>query len=285
MAAHLFRRYVWLLDLVSRSGGITFDKISDEWERSSLNDRRGEPLPKRTLHNHIKAIEDMFDIKITCERQAGYAYVLKNNDNAPLSQTQQALLAQLRLTSAMISSPELKDRIVMGRKVMYKIITPILSAMESGRAVEIKASGRVRPGERVKRGETLTLEPYFIKQFNHWFVVGRVVEDGKVHAFSFDSIHHISQKEHNYTIPSDFDIQTYLLDPPYSSFEEGVVDDSAQLIYERSKDRFLYDDALRDIDNNVNISLSDLSNSPNAEYANRKLSCQSIADQFESAKV
>ena len=132
----------------------------------------------------------------------------------------------------------------------------------------------------MRRREVLTFEPFFIKQFKHWFAIGRVVEDGKIHAFSFGSILHISQQEERYSVPEDFDIQDYLLDPPYSSFEDGVVDDSALLIYERSQDRCLYNESFRDLDDNINISIADLQNSPNAEYANRKLTWQSIADEY-----
>ena len=285
MSVKIFNRYVWLLDLVASHDGISYDDISDAWEQSGLNDRPGEPLPKRTLHNHIQAIEDMFDIKIECLRQAGYPYVLRNKDNGNLSQSQQALITQLRLTSAMTSSSKLKGRIVMGRRIMYKIITPILSAMEAELAVKITTSGRIHPDNQMRRREVVTFEPYFIKQFNHWFVVGRVVEDGKIHAFSFSSILHISQQDQAYSIPEGFDVEYYLLDPPYSSFENGIVDDSAQLIFERSNDRYLYDEAFRDLDNNVNLPLVNLRNSPNTEYANYQLTWQSVADEYAKSKM
>ena len=91
MSAHLFRRYVWLLDQVNR-GGMTFKKISRQWANSSLNDRPGEPLALKTFHNHIEAIEEIFDLRIRCQRQGGYVYVLEKNENADTSKTQRELL-------------------------------------------------------------------------------------------------------------------------------------------------------------------------------------------------
>ena len=32
MAGNVYQQYVWLLDLVSRYNGITFDEISNRWQ-------------------------------------------------------------------------------------------------------------------------------------------------------------------------------------------------------------------------------------------------------------
>ena len=58
MAAHLFKRYVWLLEQIS-NGGKTYLDISGAWEYSPLNDKPGTPLPKRTFINHIEEIKEM----------------------------------------------------------------------------------------------------------------------------------------------------------------------------------------------------------------------------------
>lgn len=78
MSANLFNRYVWLLEQVGR-GSKTFEDISRAWERSSLNDRPGESLPKRTFHNHIKEIGEIFKIDIKCNPHGGYKYRLESN--------------------------------------------------------------------------------------------------------------------------------------------------------------------------------------------------------------
>ena len=75
MAGNLYQRYVWLLNTISRRQGITFEEIDRRWQSSSLNDDH-EPLPKRTFHNHLKAIYDMFHIEIGCQAQCGYKYYI-----------------------------------------------------------------------------------------------------------------------------------------------------------------------------------------------------------------
>ena len=71
--SNLFNRYVWLVDIIYRRERITFEEINDYWLRSSLN-LTGDDIPLRTFHNHRKAIEQMFDINIECDKWDGYRY-------------------------------------------------------------------------------------------------------------------------------------------------------------------------------------------------------------------
>ena len=57
MAANIFGRYVWLIDILRRYKRLTFQEISSLWQNSGLS--YGEKLPLRTFHNHQKAIKDM----------------------------------------------------------------------------------------------------------------------------------------------------------------------------------------------------------------------------------
>ena len=78
--ANLFNRYVWLVDTVYQAGKTTFEAINDKWSRSILNES-GEDIPLRTFHNHRKAIEQMFDINIECDKKNSYVYYIENSDD------------------------------------------------------------------------------------------------------------------------------------------------------------------------------------------------------------
>ena len=60
MAANLFGRYVWLMDILLRYKRLTFEEINELWQESGLG--YGEELPLKTFHNHKKAIKDIFDV-------------------------------------------------------------------------------------------------------------------------------------------------------------------------------------------------------------------------------
>ena len=208
MAAHLFNRYVWLLDQVSR-GGKKFKDISEAWETNYLlNDRPGEPLPKKTFYNHIKAIEEMFGIRIRCQRIGGYVYVLEGIDGGKLSDTQEMLLHQLRLSNAIFSNTRLSPRIILDKSLAYRYLNPLLAAMDESHRVKIYYW---RIGESRNKRVELTFEPYFLKQFSkEWFVVGRVVEDNTIRILLFDHIRKIETLNDYYAYPEAFDINKFI---------------------------------------------------------------------------
>ena len=53
MAANLFGRYVWLMDILRRYKRLTFQEINELWQESGLG--YGEELPLKTFHNHKKS--------------------------------------------------------------------------------------------------------------------------------------------------------------------------------------------------------------------------------------
>ena len=86
MARNYFNRYIWLIDLIQRSGHISFEEINRAWQRSSLN-RNGERLSERTFFNHKDAILETFGIEIKCDRSLGY-YLSNEEDVESDSLTQ-----------------------------------------------------------------------------------------------------------------------------------------------------------------------------------------------------
>lgn len=63
MTSNLFKRYVWLIDVVNQAGKLTYEEISSLWERSPLNEDRS-PLALRTFHNHRYVVDKLFGITI-----------------------------------------------------------------------------------------------------------------------------------------------------------------------------------------------------------------------------
>ena len=233
MAGNLYKRYVWLLDTISRRQGITFDEINRRWQYSALNDSK-EPLAKRTFHNHIRAIYDLFDIEIGCPPKSGYRYYIMESGNINLRASQAALLNHLQISNAMFNNANLRDRIVMDRFYMWMHFSPLITAMDEGRAITITYR---RADYGIKNIQRVTIEPYFIKQFESWFVVGRVPKDNRIHAFAFSSIRNIEITDLVFEMPKEFDVMEFIIQPQYNEPKEDMVDDSDLFILERSRDR------------------------------------------------
>ena len=73
MTDNKFNRYLWLLNTIRSFGPITFEDIDRRWQDSTMNEY-GCSMPKKTFHNHLKAISDIFGVEITCDRKNGYRY-------------------------------------------------------------------------------------------------------------------------------------------------------------------------------------------------------------------
>ncbi len=81
MQGELFKRYIWLIELIFRNDGITRDEINRQWRLSHLNNDKEKELPERTFHCHRKAIEEKFDIAIICDRHGEKSYHIANKED------------------------------------------------------------------------------------------------------------------------------------------------------------------------------------------------------------
>jgi hypothetical protein len=61
-ASELFNRYIWLVDLIYRTGGITREEINCRWANSHYN--VDNEIPERIFHRHKDAIKEFLDINI-----------------------------------------------------------------------------------------------------------------------------------------------------------------------------------------------------------------------------
>jgi hypothetical protein len=150
----------------------------------------------------------MFDIHIRCQRQGGYVYVLEGADGKKLSDAQEALLHQLRLSNAITANTRLSPRIILDKTVAYRHLNPLLAAMDESQRVKIYYW---QMGDSRDNRVEFTFEPYFLKQFSkEWFVVGRVVEDDSIRILLFDHIRMVEPLDEYYVYPESFDVKTFI---------------------------------------------------------------------------
>ena len=136
MAKNLFNRYVWLVNTIYEAGKITFEEISNRWERSALGD--GTPLPLRTFHNHRKEIEALFDINIECNKRGGYYYYIENAEEMDRGDVRTWLLNTFAVNNLINESYAIKSRILFEEIPSgQRFLSPIIGAMRDGVELEI----------------------------------------------------------------------------------------------------------------------------------------------------
>ena len=198
MAAHLFKRYVWLLEQISK-GGKTYLDISCAWEYSPLNDKPGTPLPKRTFINHIEEIKEMFGLEIKCQRQGGYKYVLEDNEGIEnLSPTQKNLLNYLVTSNLLMEQSHSKYLIIpqIDTSEYVSDIKLICDAISQQR--KIKFLWGWVSGDSCLEDRWVELEPYYIKGYNDkfgkehivWYLFG-IGSTGSIQVYDLKNIKEI----------------------------------------------------------------------------------------------
>jgi len=207
MAGNLFKRYVWLLDLIQRTGGIDYEGINRNWwENYRLNETH-DPLPKRTLQNHIKAIYEMFGIEIECDRKRDYKYVIKNPENIEHSEMQGALINHLLLSNIDMEQRE-KEYVITPKIDVHRFISPILEAISLQRKIEIYWGWSHGDADDNKvEYRWVEIEPYYIKGYfdnynkcTAWFLFGKG-KRGATQVYELENIKDVVMLEDSFCHP------------------------------------------------------------------------------------
>ena len=149
MAANLLGRYVWLMDILRRYKRLTFEEINELWQESGLS--YGEELPLKTFHNHKKAIKDIFDVYIECDRKDGYRYYINEPERIEGNNLRSWLISSYATLNQIKADNKLED------------------AMRRNRVLSITHQGFGKP-----EPSTFEIEPYCLKVVKRrWYVVAR----------------------------------------------------------------------------------------------------------------
>ena len=72
MVQELLKKYIWLVQTLIRAGdrGLTLEELDRRWES-----RFGTGYARRTFNNHREAVEELFDIRIRCNRSTSRYFI------------------------------------------------------------------------------------------------------------------------------------------------------------------------------------------------------------------
>ncbi|MDD2300097.1 MAG: WYL domain-containing protein [Fermentimonas sp.] len=206
--ASLFNRYVWLVDLIHRKHKITYEEINEHWQRSSLNYEQ-EDYPLRTFHNHRKAIEQMFDINIECDKRNGYQYYIENSEDIENSGVRGWLFNTFTVNNLINESHKLRHRILF-EKIPHgqEYLSTIIEAMHDNFTLKItyQAFWQDNPA-------TFDVGPYFLKVFKQrWYLLAHNPYSGKLQTYSLDRVKHVEITADTFDLPKDADFESYFDD-------------------------------------------------------------------------
>lgn len=202
MVTELLQKYIWLVQTFIRAGGrgLSLDEIADKWE-----DRFDNAYSRRTFNNHRAAIEDVFGIRIECNRSTN-RYFIEYSDDVSDEQAESAWLINTFTVNNMLAlaKERLSGRIsVEDIPSGHRYLTGIMEAMTENSEIEIRYRKYTS-----SETERFTLRPYAVKEASRrWYVVAYCIEREAIRVYGLDRVAEMTATGKKFRMPEDFDVE------------------------------------------------------------------------------
>lgn len=205
----LFKRYIWLVDLIYRNDGITRDEINRQWSIATLNDKKENKIPERTFHHHKNAIKDLFDVDIVCDRHGEKTYHIADRESMRQDGTKEWLLNTFAVSNILSECKDLKHRILFESIPSgQQYLTQIIEAMRDGKVLNMAYQSF-----RMDAPAPHEVEPYCLKIYKQrWYLLGRRTDRDVMRTFALDRIKCIKLTDKTFLLPDSFDAEKYFED-------------------------------------------------------------------------
>lgn len=201
MVTELLKKYIWLVQTFIRAGerGLNLEEISGRWE-----ERFDSPYSRRTFNNHREAVEEVFGIRIECNRST-YRYFIGGSEDVSDEYAENAWLINTFTVNNMLSlgKERLSGRIaVEDIPSGHRHLTTVLEAMTENLEIVISYCKYTS-----SEASEYTLRPYAVKEFaKRWYIIGHCVERDGLRVYGLDRIHSMEVTARKFRIPRRFDV-------------------------------------------------------------------------------
>lgn len=201
MVTELLQKYIWLVQTFIRAGenGLSLGQISERWE-----DRFDSPYSRRTFNNHREAVEDVFGIRIECNRSTN-RYYIPYTDDVTDDNAETAWLINTFTVNNMLSlgKERLSGRVsVEDIPSGHRHLTSIMEAMTENRQIRITYQKYTRA-----EADAYTLRPYALKEFaKRWYIVAYCIEREALRVYGLDRIQDLEITSDSFRMPKNFDV-------------------------------------------------------------------------------
>lgn len=201
MVSELLQKYIWLVQTFIRAGenGLSLGEISDRWEN-----RFDSTYSRRTFNNHREAVEEVFGIRIECNRSTS-RYFIGSTDDITDDNAETAWLINTFTVNNMLSlgKERLSGRVsVEDIPSGHRHLTSIMEAMTENREIKIQYQKYTSA-----ESDSYTLRPYAVKEFaKRWYIVAYCIERKGLRVYGLDRIRHLELTGESFRMPKNFDV-------------------------------------------------------------------------------
>ena len=201
MVTELLQKYIWLVHTFIRAGqnGLSLNEIEDRWES-----RFDFPYSRRTFNNHRKAVEEVFGIRIECNRSTNRYYIDYSEDVSNANDESAWLINTFTVNNILsLGKQRLSGRVsVEDIPSGHLHLTGIMEAMTEGLEIEIDYQKYT-----AANAESLTLRPYAVKEFaKRWYLIAFCIERNGLRVYGLDRVRDLRTTSRNFKMEKGFDV-------------------------------------------------------------------------------
>ncbi len=201
------RRYIWLIDTISRAGrsGLSFEEINRKWiYNTELSD--GEIYAKRSFHRHREDVEELFGVKILCHSHDYRYYIDDSDDIRRPSVSRKWMLESVSLNNMIQESVRVRDRVLLEDiPSAQNQLLALLQAISDNRMADVVYQGFWHKEEKtLKNFETYALKVYQ----RRWYAVGKSGGD-QLKIYSLDRMHDVRLLDTTFKMPEEWSADEY----------------------------------------------------------------------------
>lgn len=201
----VFSRYLWLIELLSYSNGLSKNEIDSRWANSVINDDGETTIPRRTFIRMKENILSLFDIKIGYDRKEDRYYI--ENDISGCNKNTQFLLSAFAVNQMVSENRDLADRILLedtptGSNIFLPEIT---TAMRENRRLSITYQNY-----EMQTAREFEIEPYALRYFGRrWYVLAHTDFHNSLRLYALDRMKDVKISDKLFKLPEDFSADDY----------------------------------------------------------------------------
>lgn len=201
----IFARYLWLIELLSYSKGLSKSEIDSRWANSVFNDDGKKTIPRRTFIRMKDNILNLFDIKIGYDRKDKKYYI--ENDISVCNKNTQFLLSAFAVNQMVSENRDLADRILLedtpaGSNIFLPEIT---TAMRENRRLSITYQNY-----EMQTAREFEIEPYALRYFGRrWYVLAHTDFHNSLRLYALDRMKDVKISDKLFKLPTDFSAEDY----------------------------------------------------------------------------
>ena len=202
----LFKLYIWLVDVIRKSNGISLEEINRMWTHTEIGD--GKPLSRSSFMRHKEEIADIFGINIVCVRDNGYKYYLDDRDIFKRDTVQNWMISTLSVNNVLCEGLSLSDRILIESIPSSTWLSTIIESMKSSTVMSLNYK-KYKSSE----AKTYTVEPYCVKLFRRrWYMLGIKLPEKEFRTFSLDRILSADKTPDHFVLAPNFSAEEFYSD-------------------------------------------------------------------------